>query len=138
MFSVLFIKIFFFKIEAPRKPNKWLEIFGSYIALPLMTIVLVISLLILFLLVKAYFSNSYIYAIQGNDNKSDLNIGAVIDTRLDQFRKPSPSNEHQQQQQHQQNQPVKFLQSNSNDHLIIKTLLNNQEKKDESNNQHTK
>jgi predicted RNA-binding protein (virulence factor B family) len=97
-----------------------------------MTIVLVISLLILFLLVKAYFSNSYIYAIQGNDNKSDLNIGAVIDTRLDQFRKPSGSIEQQQQQQ---NQPVKASQPNSNDHLIIKTLLNN---KGGSNNQNAK
>ena len=117
----IFTSYFYFQIEAPRKPNKWLEIFGSYIALPLMTIVLVISLLILFLLVKAYFSNSYIYAIQGNDNKSDLNIGAVIDTRLDQFRKPSGSFEQQQQQQQQQNQPVKASQTNSNDHLIIKT-----------------
>lgn len=85
-FKINYIFLFLIKIEQPRKPNKYLEFFGSYIALPLMTIVLVLSLLILFLLVKTYFSNSYMYAIQDNlDNKNELNIGAIIDTRYDQF-----------------------------------------------------
>ena len=52
------------RIEQPRKQNKYLEFFGAYVALPLMTVILVASLLILFLLVKTYFSNSYIYAMQ--------------------------------------------------------------------------
>lgn len=74
--------------SAPRKPpNKYVEFFGSYIALPLMSIILVLSLLILFLLVKTYFSNSYMYALQDSlvaDGKQS-NIGAIIDSRYDQF-----------------------------------------------------
>ena len=76
------------RIEQPRRPNKYWEFFGSYIALPLMSILLVLSLLVLFLLVKTYFSNSYMYALQDNlDNKNsnNLNIGAIMDTRYDQF-----------------------------------------------------
>lgn len=59
-----------------------------------MSIILVVSLLILFLLVKTYFSNSYMYALQDNlDNKNsnNLDIGQIIDNRYDQFnnnRKP--------------------------------------------------
>ena len=60
-----------------------------------MSVLLVLSLILLFLLVKAYFSNSYMYAIQDNvENKNSNNIGAMIDTRYDQFnnRKPNPNN----------------------------------------------
>lgn len=87
------------RIESPRKQNKYLEFFGSYIALPLMSIILVVSALILFLLVKTYFSNSYMYAFQNNlDNKNSniLDISSMVDTRYEQFnnnnRKPIYSN----------------------------------------------
>lgn len=88
MKAQLLTELPYHRIESPRKPNKYLEFFGSYIALPLMSIILVVSLLVLFLLVKTYFSNSYMYAIQDNlDNKNsnNLNIGPLIDNRFDQF-----------------------------------------------------
>jgi hypothetical protein len=53
-----------------------------------MSAILVASLLVLFLLVKAYFSNSYVYAMQdnlANKNTNDLDIGAIVDNRYDQF-----------------------------------------------------
>lgn len=91
MKAQLLTELPYHRIEAPRKPNKYLEFFGSYIALPLMSIVLVLSLLILFLLVKTYFSNSYMYALQDNlvaESKQSggaLDIGAIVDSRYDQF-----------------------------------------------------
>jgi len=83
------------RIEQPRHENKYLKFFGSYVALPLILTILIVSLLILFLLVKTYFSNSYMYAMQdnlANKNTINLDIGAIVDTRYDQFnsnRKPS-------------------------------------------------
>lgn len=91
MKAQLLTELPYHRIETPRKPNKYLEFFGSYIALPLMSVVLVLSLLILFLLVKTYFSNSYMYALQDNlvsESKQSggaLDIGAVVDSRYDQF-----------------------------------------------------
>ncbi len=75
------------RIEQPRKQNKYLQFFGAYVALPLMTVVLVASLLILFLLVKAYFSNSYIYAMQDQlgKNNDHIAIGQIVDDRYNQF-----------------------------------------------------
>lgn len=76
------------RIEQPRKQNKYLEFFGAYVALPLMTVILVASLLILFLLVKTYFSNSYIYAMQdklGNSNSESIAIGQIVDDRYNRF-----------------------------------------------------
>ena len=95
--DILILAFFIAQIESPRKQNKYLEFFGSYIALPLMTIILIVSALILFLLVKTYFSNSYMYAFQNNlDNKNNnmLDISSIIDTRYEQFnnRKPIYSN----------------------------------------------
>lgn len=86
-YFIYFSKLILLQIEQPRKPNKYVEFFGSYIALPLMTVVLVLSLLILFLLVKTYFSNSYMYAIQEDINlkNNNLNIGDLVDNRYDQF-----------------------------------------------------
>lgn len=97
MKAQLLTELPYHRIEAPRKSNKYLEFFGSYIALPLMSIILVLSLLILFLLVKTYFSNSYMYALQDNlvaESKQSggaMDIGAIVDSRYDQFnnnRKP--------------------------------------------------
>jgi hypothetical protein len=94
MKAQLLTELPYHRIESPRKQNKCLEFFGSYIALPLMSIILVVSALILFLLVKTYFSNSYMYAFQNNlDNKNsnNLDIGSIADTRYEQFnnnRKP--------------------------------------------------
>lgn len=87
MKAQLLTELPYHRIEAPRKPNKYLEFFGSYIALPLMSIVLVISLLILFLLVKTYFSNSYMFALVAESKQSGgaLDIGAIVDSRYDQF-----------------------------------------------------
>ena len=105
-----------FQIEQPRKPNKYVEFFGSYIALPLMLVILVLSLILLFVLVKAYFSNSYMYAFQDNlDNKytNNLNIGAIVDSRYDQFNYNSKLNTNKI------NNNNKELYS-----LIEKTLLN--------------
>lgn len=89
MKAQLLTELPYHRIEQPRKPNKYLEFFGSYIALPLMSIILVLSLLILFLLVKTYFSNSYMYSLQDNLETSKqngaLDIGAIVDTRYDQF-----------------------------------------------------
>jgi len=75
------------RIEQPRKQNKYLQFFGAYVALPLMTVILVASLLILFLLVKTYFSNSYIYAMQDKltQNSESNNIGQIVDDRYNQF-----------------------------------------------------
>ncbi|CAF0865590.1 unnamed protein product [Brachionus calyciflorus] len=95
MKAQLLTELPYHRIEHPRKPNKYLQFFGSYIALPLMTIVLVLSLLILFLLVKTYFSNSYIYAIQENvnlKNNNNLNIGDLVDNRYDHFLKQKNEN----------------------------------------------
>lgn len=75
------------RIEQPRKQNKYLQFFGAYVALPLMTVILVASLLILFLLVKTYFSNSYIYAMQDKlgKNSENIDIGQIVDDRYNQF-----------------------------------------------------
>lgn len=75
------------RIEQPRKQNKYIEFFGSYVALPLMTVILVASLLILFLLVKTYFSNSYIYAMQDKlgESADQIDISQIVDDRYNKF-----------------------------------------------------
>ena len=96
MKAQLLTELPYHRIESPRKPNKYLDFFGSYIALPLMSIILVLSLLILFLLVKTYFSNSYMYALQDNlvaESKQaggSMDIGAIVDSRYDQFNNRRP------------------------------------------------
>jgi len=82
------------RIEQPRKQNKYLEFFGAYVALPLMTVILVASLLILFLLVKTYFSNSYIYAMQNSfaDKNTDIDIGKIVDDRYNKFHSNTQTN----------------------------------------------
>ena len=67
-----------------------------------MSIVLVVSLLVLFLLVKIYFSNSYMYAIQDamdvkiTNNLDD--IGSLIDNRYNQFASVRAANSNRTQQ----------------------------------------
>lgn len=54
-----------------------------------MSIVLVVSLLILFLLVKTYFSNMYAFqdnfVAESKQSGGALDIGAIVDSRYDQF-----------------------------------------------------
>jgi len=89
MKAQLLTELPYHRIEAPRKSNKYLEFFGSYIALPLMSIILVLSLLILFLLVKTYFSNSYMLqdnlVAESKQSGGAMDIGAIVDSRYDQF-----------------------------------------------------
>jgi hypothetical protein len=56
-------------MEQEKKGNKCLQIVGSYLALPLISIILIITILVLFLIVKVYFTNSYMYALQGKIKK---------------------------------------------------------------------
>ena len=75
-----------------------------------MSIILIVSLLVLFLLVKTYFSNSYMYAIQDNldsKNSNNLNIGPIIDNRYDQF-----------------NNRKQNINNNNNNNIFSSSLLN--------------
>ncbi|RNA13568.1 hypothetical protein BpHYR1_002543 [Brachionus plicatilis] len=117
MKAQLLTELPYHRIEQPRKPNKYLEFFGSYIALPLMTVVLVLSLLILFLLVKTYFSNSYMYAIQEDINlkNNNLNIGDLVDNRYDQFNKLSHAKANQKPNESFLDRLVSLSDKKSND-----------------------
>lgn len=135
MKAQLLTELPYHRIEQPRKSNKYLEFFGSYIALPLMTIILVLSLLVLFLLVKTYFSNSYMYALQDNldsKNKNELDIGSIIDTRYDQFnnriRPNNQQNLHLNKETGFNNNIGRMTKASSS--LIEKALFNNVETKD--------
>lgn len=73
--------------QPKRTNNKYVDFFGSYLALPLISIILIVSLLILFLIVKAYFSNSYIFAMQESisSKNNNVDISAIADLRHDRF-----------------------------------------------------
>lgn len=124
MKAQLLTELPYHRIESPRKQSKYLEFFGSYIALPLMSVILVVSALILFLLVKTYFSNSYMYAFQNNlDNKSNniLDISSMVDTRYEQFnnnRKPLFNN-------NKLNSGLNINANNNTQSLLEKALLQN-------------
>ena len=78
-YFILFNK---FKIEQPRKQNKYLQFFGAYVALPLVSVILILSLLVIFLLTKAYFTNSYVYIKPG----MNLNIKFVYFKNMFKFK----------------------------------------------------
>ncbi len=74
LFNKILIKlidIFKFQIEQKEKKERFYnlkKIIGSYLALPLISVALIITIMVLFLLLKIYFTNSYMYALQGKYN----------------------------------------------------------------------
>jgi hypothetical protein len=72
--------------QPSRKSNKYIKWFGAYIAIPLISLILLASLVLLFLLAKFYFSNSHLFDNQNQLSQSkNLNIDALMNNKFEQY-----------------------------------------------------